>query len=83
MGCEHWRANERVSEVDAEKLYQVAGTDSLTGCYNRRFFEDVIGHKLDRHRRYGIPVSLLFLDVNNLKAVNDSLGHEAGDRVLQ
>ena len=70
-------------ELDAEYLYQLATTDSLTGCYNRRFFDDVIDRELERHRRHKIPLSLLFIDVDRFKGVNDALGHEAGDRVLE
>ena len=58
-------------------------TDPLTGCRNRRFFEEIIGRELQRHRRYGIPMSVLFVDVDRFKAVNDTLGHDAGDRVLR
>jgi diguanylate cyclase (GGDEF)-like protein len=58
-------------------------TDPLTGCRNRRFFEEIIGRELQRHRRYGIPMSILFVDVDRFKAVNDTLGHDAGDRVLR
>ena len=76
-------SNHAPTEVDAEALYRLAVTDALTGCYNRRFFEDVIDRELERHRRYDISLSLLFIDVDRFKAVNDSLGHEAGDRVLR
>ena len=73
----------RLADLRADELYQVAITDPLTGCYNRRFFDEVIDRELATHRRYGVPLSLLFIDVDHFKAVNDSLGHEAGDRVLQ
>lgn len=73
----------RLADLQVEELYQVAITDPLTGCYNRRFFDEVIDRELATHRRYGVPLSLLFIDVDHFKAVNDSLGHEAGDRVLQ
>jgi diguanylate cyclase (GGDEF)-like protein len=71
-----------LSDADAEALYQLAVTDSLTGCYNRRFFEDVIVHELDRHHRYDMPLSILFVDIDHLKQVNDTRGHGTGDRVL-
>jgi diguanylate cyclase (GGDEF)-like protein len=58
-------------------------TDPLTGCRNRRFFDEIINRELQRHRRYDIPLSLLFVDVDRFKAINDTLGHDAGDRVLQ
>ena len=75
--------NRRLANLQADDLYQLAVTDPLTGCYNRRFFDEVIDRELAHHHRYGVPLSLLFLDVDQFKAVNDSLGHEAGDRVLQ
>jgi len=65
------------------KLRRMVITDPLTGCRNRRFFEEIIGRELQRHRRYGIPMSVLFVDVDRFKAVNDTLGHDAGDRVLR
>ena len=74
--------NRQLKGAQAE-LHELAITDPLTGCHNRRFFDEVIGRELQRHRRYHIPLSLLFVDIDRFKAVNDSLGHEAGDRVLQ
>ncbi len=73
----------RLADLRADELYQVAITDPLTGCHNRRFFDEVIDRELATHRRHGVPLSVLFIDVDHFKAVNDSLGHEAGDRVLQ
>jgi diguanylate cyclase (GGDEF)-like protein len=75
-------ANRRLESAQAE-LRQMVTTDPLTGCRNRRYFEDVIGREIQRHRRYGIPLSLVFVDIDRFKAINDALGHEAGDRVLQ
>ncbi len=72
-----------LSDLQLDDLYKLAVTDSLTGCYNRRFFDEVVDRELATHRRYGVPLSVLFIDVDHFKAVNDSLGHEAGDRVLQ
>jgi diguanylate cyclase (GGDEF)-like protein len=66
-----------------QELLQAAITDPLTSCHNRRFLEKVMDRELQRHSRFKLPLSLLFIDINRFKAVNDSLGHEAGDRVLQ
>ena len=76
-------AQGRLTDLHAEDLYRLAVTDPLTGCYNRRFFDEIIERELGRHRRYALPISLLFVDVDQFKAVNDSLGHAGGDRVLQ
>jgi diguanylate cyclase (GGDEF)-like protein len=75
-------ANRRLESAQGELRHMVT-TDSLTGCRNRRFFDQVIGREVQRHRRYQIPLSLVFVDVDRFKAINDTLGHEAGDRVLQ
>jgi diguanylate cyclase (GGDEF)-like protein len=77
------RGTNRRLEAAQSELRQLVITDSLTGCYNRRFFHEIVGHEVQRHRRYGSPLSVLFVDVDRFKAVNDSLGHEAGDRLLQ
>ena len=74
--------NRRLESAQSE-LRQMVTTDTLTGCRNRRHFDEVIGHELQRHRRYRIPLSIMFIDIDRFKAVNDMLGHEAGDRVLQ
>ena len=58
-------------------------TDPLTGCRNRRFFDEIIGRELQRHRRYGIPLSLLFVDIDRFKAVNDSSATKRAIDVLR
>jgi diguanylate cyclase (GGDEF)-like protein len=75
-------ANRRLESAQDDLRHMVT-TDPLTGCRNRRFFDEVIGREIERHRRYRIPLSLVFADVDRFKAINDTLGHEAGDRVLQ
>jgi diguanylate cyclase (GGDEF)-like protein len=74
-------ANRRLESAQQD-LLQAAITDALTGCHNRRFFEQVVDRELQRHARFKLPLSLLFVDIDRFKAVNDTLGHEAGDRVL-
>ena len=77
------RATNRRLEAAREELLQAAITDPLTGCHNRRFLEQVMDRELQRHARFKLPLSMLFVDIDRFKAINDSLGHEAGDRVLQ
>ena len=69
-------------ESAQEELLQAAITDPLTGCHNRRFLDQVSDRELQRHARFALPMSLLFIDINRFKAINDTLGHDAGDRVL-
>ena len=82
MTYELRRANRRL-EAAQEDLRDMVTTDPLTGCRNRRYFDQVIGQEIQRHIRYRIPMSMLFVDIDRFKAINDTLGHEAGDRVLQ
>jgi diguanylate cyclase (GGDEF)-like protein len=77
------RMTNRRLETAREELLQAAITDPLTGCHNRRFLTQVQDRELKRHARFKLPLSLLFIDIDKFKAVNDTLGHDAGDRVLQ
>jgi len=66
-----------------EELREMVITDPLTGTRNRRFFDEVIGREVQRHRRYRTPLSVVFIDIDRFKAINDTLGHDTGDRVLR
>jgi diguanylate cyclase (GGDEF)-like protein len=77
------RLTNRRLEAAREELLHAAITDPLTGCHNRRFLEQVMDRELQRHNRFQLPLSLLFIDIDRFKQINDTLGHEAGDRVLQ
>lgn len=64
------------------RLTQMATTDGLTGLYNRRYGLHRLGRELALADRTGVPLSLVLLDLDHFKDINDRLGHETGDRVL-
>jgi diguanylate cyclase (GGDEF)-like protein len=66
-----------------EEVKRLAITDPLTGCHNRRFFDEIERREMQRHRRYGSPLSVVFVDVNHFKGLNDTLGHDKGDETLR
>ena len=82
MTYELQQTNRRLEKAQNE-LRQLVITDGLTGTRNRRFFDEVIGRELQRHRRYRTPLSIVFIDIDRFKVINDTLGHETGDRVLR
>jgi diguanylate cyclase (GGDEF)-like protein len=65
------------------ELAEQAHQDPLTCLSNRRGFHHVAQREMDRSRRYGSSFAVAYLDIDNFKAVNDRLGHEAGDRLLR
>lgn len=77
---ERLEAELHAARKDIEKL---ARTDSLTGLWNRRHFEETVEAEIARARRDGTPLSLLALDADHFKRINDELGHHAGDAVLR
>ncbi len=64
-------------------LIEQAYTDQLTGLYNRRFFEKIIPIEIERAKRYKYPLSIIYMDIDNFKVLNDTYGHLAGDIFLQ
>ena len=68
---------------DLEETSKRANTDALTGIANRRFFEERLEQALNESDRFGVSVSLLVVDLDHFKRVNDTWGHEAGDLVLR
>ncbi|HOM11368.1 MAG TPA: GGDEF domain-containing protein [Spirochaetota bacterium] len=65
-----------------EKLQQIAITDPLTGAFNRRYFYQKISEEIARAKRNNYSISLLYIDLNNFKTINDTYGHEQDDRIL-
>ena len=74
--------NRKLAEV-LKATEKVASVDRLTGVWNRHYFEELMGNETDRVRRYGHTLSLLIIDIDKFKSVNDTLGHSAGDAVLK
>ena len=68
---------------ERDKYLKLSLTDSLTGLYNHKYFQEHLARELVKSKRCGTNCSLLLLDVDNFKSINDSLGHQAGDRVLR
>jgi len=65
-----------------DRLQRMATTDSLTGLFNRQYFETELSQALAQVRRYGRDTSLIMFDLDHFKAVNDNHGHNVGDKVL-
>ncbi len=66
-----------------ETLTEQAHTDGLTGLYNKRHFEQALLQEIDRTQRTGQPTTLMLLDVDHFKSINDTHGHVCGDHVLK
>jgi two-component system, cell cycle response regulator len=66
-----------------DRLHQLAITDPLTGLYNRRHYMELMETELDRSRRHQNLLSILMVDVDHFKAINDTHGHQVGDKVLE
>ena len=75
------RVGSRVVQYQQHLEYQTQ-IDSLTGLFNRRAFEEKIGEEFERATRYRHPLSLLILDIDNFKTINDTYGHHGGDTAL-
>ena len=76
--------NPKVVEINIfEKTAQSSQIDSLTDLYNRRFFDEELSKEIARANRHNTLLSILFLDIDDFKKINDTFGHLAGDRVLQ
>ncbi|NPU90356.1 MAG: GGDEF domain-containing protein [Gammaproteobacteria bacterium] len=78
------RVRERTDELEAvnTKLQELSTTDSLTGLRNRRYFDDMLLNEYKRAFRDKLPLSVLLLDIDHFKSLNDNYGHPFGDLCL-
>jgi len=79
---QHRRLNDQLQESMGIQ-HRLARTDALTGITNRRFIDETLEAEVARARRYGQPVSVVMTDVDELKVINDTYSHSAGDDVLR
>ncbi|PKN94994.1 MAG: hypothetical protein CVU44_04075 [Chloroflexi bacterium HGW-Chloroflexi-6] len=84
-----WRANKKLklqlTEIEALqiKLRDQAIRDALTGLFNRRHLGEILPSTIEKCRKGNLPLSLIMIDIDHFKAVNDAYGHQAGDLILQ
>jgi len=80
-------ANQAVSAIETARSYNEAREqsvrDSLTGAYNHRHFQEVLQRELGRAERVGRPLTVVMLDIDDFKSINDRFGHPVGDAILQ
>ena len=70
-------------EIANQKITKLARTDELTGLINRRYFKERYGEAFSLAKRNNLPLSLVMMDLDHFKHVNDTWGHDAGDKVLK
>jgi diguanylate cyclase (GGDEF)-like protein len=70
-------------EERTDEVYRMAVLDPLTGLYNRRSGEQRLAEEIARSHRHARPLTVLLLDLNGLKAINDTFGHPAGDQMIK
>ncbi len=64
------------------ELAELAAMDTLSGCFNRRYFFDLVDREFSRSRRYNKAFTVMMIDIDHFKKINDSHGHAAGDKII-
>lgn len=80
---EEFRKIERVVKKSRKRLSSLAHEDKLTGLYNRQYFDKVSRKEFNESKKQGLPLSILFIDIDHFKGVNDTYGHTVGDDALR
>ncbi len=78
-----WLDEIRKLRKQIENLSELVSTDALTGLYNFRHFKYILQAEMDRSKRSGIPTTLVMIDLDYFKKINDTYGHEVGNVVLK
>jgi len=68
---------------ECARLRELSHTDPLTGLFNRRYMKMALEREMERTRRTGLPTSLIMIDLDHFKRINDTYGHQAGDDALK
>lgn len=76
-------ASDNIEASYHDEIYRMTTVDGLTQVFNRRYLEDAMDRELSRSRRYARPLSLVLLDIDHFKHINDTWGHLGGDAVLK
>jgi diguanylate cyclase (GGDEF)-like protein len=82
---EYWKAleNEYLLEIKSLEMTRLSNTDALTGLYNRRYFDNEFERELKRSGRSNSILSVIMLDIDHFKVINDTFGHQVGDEYLK
>jgi len=82
---EYWNAleNEYLLEIKSREMTRLSNTDVLTGLYNRRYFDNEFERELKRSGRSSNVLSVIMLDIDDFKVINDTFGHQVGDEYLK
>jgi two-component system cell cycle response regulator len=80
--CSVWVEAQRLQD-ECDRLRELSHSDPLTGLFNRRYLRIALDQEMERTRRTGLPTSLIMVDMDYFKRINDTYGHHAGDEALR